>query len=401
MGKPVPYFEYEIKKKDGNIVPVETGGQAILKNGKPVAIQIITRDITERKKTEQALAERNKKLAESEARYRELYDSFGQAFIATDWDLNITHWNKAAEKLSKVKAITAVGKKIYDVLPESDFFDVNRYYDTLLGGRSAHFTVTSSSRETGKQSIFNISVYPSASGILYIVEDKTEEESNRRLSAIGATAGMVGHDIRNPLQAIVGDVFLLRSNLVGILNNDMKDEVEESLRNIENNVSYINKIVADLQDYSRPLNPEIKEVDLSDLFAVICRTINVPDNIVLSTNVKHLNLKTDPEFIRRALVNLVTNAIQALPNGGKVDLTGFENKRRVYITVSDNGNGISEEVKPKLFTPMVTTKSKGQGLGLAVVKRLVEALDGKITFESEIGKGAKFRIELPVAKCIP
>ena len=401
MGKPVPYFEYEIKKKDEKTVPVETGGQAILKNGKPVAIQIITRDITEHKKAQQALAERNKKLAESEASYRELYDAFGQVFIATDWDFNITHWNKAAENLSNVKAINAVGKKLSDILPESGFIDVNRYYNSLLEGKAAHFTVTTASRRIGEQSIFNVSVYPSASGILYIVEDKTEEETNRRLSAIGATAGMVGHDIRNPLQAIVGDVFLLKSNLIGKVNNDINDEVQESLTSIENNVSYINKIVADLQDYSRPLNPEVKDVDLSDLFAIVCRNIKVPSNVIFSTEVKHIKFKTDPEFLRRALVNLVTNAIQALPNGGKVDLTGFVSKGHIRITISDNGVGIPEEVKLRLFTPMVTTKAKGQGLGLAVVKRLVEALDGNITFESEIGKGAKFRIVLPMTKCIP
>ena len=317
MGKPIPYFEYEIKRKDGTIIPVETGGQAILKNEKPVAIQIITRDATERKKTQEALAERNKKLAESEARYRELYDSFGQAFIATDWDFNITHWNKAAEKLSNVKATNAIGTKVYDVLSVSDLIDVNRYYDSLLGGKSAHFTVTTIGKEAGKQSMFNISVYPSASGILYIIEDKTEEETNRRLSAIGATAGMVGHDIRNPLQAIVGDVFLLKSNLFGVLNSDINGEVQESLKNIEDNVSYINKIVADLQDYSKTLNPEIKDVDLSDLFAVICRTIEAPNNVILSTNVKHINLKTDPEFVRRALVNLSYKCYSSNAKWGK------------------------------------------------------------------------------------
>ena len=87
-----------------------------------------------------------------------------------------------------------------------------------------------------------------------------------------------------------------------------------------------------------------------------------------------------------------------MPNGGKVELAGFEKKGKVQICVSDNGVGIPEEVKLKLFTPMVTTKAKGQGLGLAVVKRLVEALNGNITFVSEIGKGTKFSIELPKTK---
>jgi PAS domain S-box-containing protein len=394
LGKPIPYFEYEIKRKDGTIVPVETGGQAILKNGKPVAIQIITRDITERKKAQQVLADRNKKLAESEARFRELYDSFGQAFIATDWDLNVTHWNKAAERLTKVKASQAVGKKICAVVPKA-FIDVDRFYGSLRAGKTVHYAVTTESKETVKQLIFEISIYPSTNGILYTIEDKTEQETTRRLSAIGAMAGMVGHDIRNPLQAIVADVFLIKSNLVEMQKNELNDEIQESLESIENNISYINKIVADLQDYARPLTPEIKDVDLSDLFAVICRTIKAPENIVLTADSGNLKLKTDPELVRRVIINLVTNAIQALPNGGKVDLVGFEIRESVFITVSDNGVGIPEEVKPKLFTPMVTTKSKGQGFGLAVVKRLVEALGGSITFESEVGKGTKFIIMLP------
>jgi two-component system sporulation sensor kinase B len=92
----------------------------------------------------------------------------------------------------------------------------------------------------------------------------------------------------------------------------------------------------------------------------------------------------------------VNNAIQAMPNGGKLELSSYKKKSNVYLTVSDTGVGIPEELKPRLFAPMTTTKAKGQGLGLAVVKRLVEALDGKITFESQEGKGTKFIIELPL-----
>jgi PAS domain S-box-containing protein len=400
MGKPIPYFEYEVKKKNGTIVPVETGGQAIFKDGKPVAIQIITRDITERKKALQALAEKSKKIAESEASYRELYDSFGQAFVATDWDLNVTHWNKAAEKITGVRTGQAVGRKVYDILPLSQFVDVSKYYETLREGQNAHYTVSTQTQEAGKQSIFDVSVYPSENAILYIVEDKTEQETNRRLSAIGATAGMVGHDIRNPLQAIVNELYFAKEGLEQLSDTEAKRQMNESIQLIEENVFYINKIVADLQDYSRPLNPETKDVSLSDLFAVVCKNIVVPVNVSIRTNIRDVRFQSDPEFLRRVLVNLATNAIQALPKGGKIVLSGFEEKGQVCITVADNGIGIPEEIKHKLFTPMITTKSKGQGLGLAVVKRLVEALGGTITFESEAGKGSTFFIKIPNG-CIP
>jgi signal transduction histidine kinase len=93
---------------------------------------------------------------------------------------------------------------------------------------------------------------------------------------------------------------------------------------------------------------------------------------------------------------LVNNAIQAMPEGGNVEVSCFSKKSSVFVTVSDTGVGIPNHVKAQLFTPMVTTKSKGQGLGLAVVKRLVEALGGTISFESEEGKGTKFIIQLPL-----
>jgi signal transduction histidine kinase len=95
---------------------------------------------------------------------------------------------------------------------------------------------------------------------------------------------------------------------------------------------------------------------------------------------------------------MVTNAIQAMPEGGILEITGRSEKNKAVITLSDTGVGIPDEIKPKLFTPMMTTKAKGQGFGLAVSKRLIEAMNGDIRFESEKGKGTKFIIELPIIK---
>ena len=218
-----------------------------------------------------------------------------------------------------------------------------------------------------------------------------------RLAAIGVTAGMVGHDIRNPLQAITSDVYLANSDLSSLPQTKEKDGIKESLESIETNVEYINKIVQDLQDYSRPLPIFMVETDLDKLCSEVIIRKSIPENIEYSCKVEQdaRKLVADPAMLKRALSNLVINAVQAMPNGGKIDVRAYRELNDVVISVGDNGVGIPEEVREKLFTPLFTTKSKGQGLGLAVVKRLTESLGGTVTFESQEGKGTIFTVRLP------
>jgi signal transduction histidine kinase len=103
----------------------------------------------------------------------------------------------------------------------------------------------------------------------------------------------------------------------------------------------------------------------------------------------------DSAYMKRILGNLVSNAVQAMPKGGKLTVQAHREASAVVITVKDTGVGVPEDARDKLFTPLFTTKSKGQGFGLAVVKRLTEALGGTVTFESQEGKGTRFTIRLP------
>ncbi|MCW4004009.1 MAG: ATP-binding protein [Candidatus Bathyarchaeota archaeon] len=231
-----------------------------------------------------------------------------------------------------------------------------------------------------------------------ILENVTERKETERLAAIGQTASMIGHDIRNPLQAIVSELYLAKDVITsGSHPEEEKKPALESINIIQEQTDYISKIVSDLQDYARPITPEFSNVDLSELIVSVFQTISLPDEIVLKIDVKGFpKIETDPTLIRRALTNLINNAIQAMPDGGTLGLTAVKTKEYIIIKISDTGKGIPEEIKPKLFTPLVTSKAKGQGLGLAVVKRLVEALGGSITFESQLDKGTTFTIRLPV-----
>jgi signal transduction histidine kinase len=231
-----------------------------------------------------------------------------------------------------------------------------------------------------------------------LVEERTEKlKSAEHLAAIGATAGMVGHDIRNPLTAITGAVYIAQNKLKFLPDGEAKDSLKKNLDLIGDQTRYVNKIVADLQDYARPLKPEIEVTDLGKAILSALSTLRIPEGIIVEHLIEMENprLKTDPLYLQRILTNLANNALQAMANGGKLTVRATRQDNKVLICIEDTGVGIAEEMRSKLFTPLVTTKSKGQGFGLAVVKRLTEALGGKVTFNSEIGKGTKFIVELP------
>ncbi len=232
-----------------------------------------------------------------------------------------------------------------------------------------------------------------------LVEERTNQlRGAERLAAIGATAGMVGHDIRNPLQSIIGELYLEKESINSLPDNEAKSNLIESLEVIEHNVEYINKIIADLQDFARTPSPTIEKVDFSKLIDNLLSELKAPANVQVITSIQPTfpKLNTDNAAMKRILTNLCTNALQAMPQGGKLTIKANTEDDNVFITVQDTGTGISPDVKEKIFTPLFTTKSKGQGFGLAVVKKLTQALKGEVNVESEVGKGTKFIIKLPL-----
>jgi len=234
-----------------------------------------------------------------------------------------------------------------------------------------------------------------------LVQERTKQlKDAERLAAIGQVAGMVGHDIRNPLQSIIGNVYLAKTDLASLQNSELKESLQESLEAIEKQSEYINKIILDLQDFAKPLSPCIEETSLPQLIEDLLSKDALPTNIEADVEVETGTEKivADSAYMKRILGNLISNAVQAMPHGGKLVVRAHHEKDDVVITIKDTGVGIPEDVKPKLFQPLFTTKSKGQGFGLAVVKRLVEALNGDVTFESHYGMGTEFRIRLPQPK---
>ena len=167
-----------------------------------------------------------------------------------------------------------------------------------------------------------------------LVEVRTKQlKDSERMATIGQTAGMVGHDIRNPLQAITGDVYLAKTELASTPESEEKKNALECLTEIEKNTDYINKIVADLQDFARPLKPNAEETDLKLIIDELLAKNGLPDNVNVSVKVEAEARKVvaDSTFINRIMYNLVNNAVQAMPKGGKLIINACKEAKDVVI----------------------------------------------------------------------
>ena len=390
-GRDYDIYDFPFVEADGSILILEMGI-----------------DITERKRAE-------KQIQAVSLYSRSLIEASLDPLVTISKEGKITDVNNATEEVTGCLREELIGSDFSDYFTEPQ--QAREGYKKVFTEGLVKDYPLEIKHKTGRitKVLYNASIYRSPQGeiqgVFAAARDitelkKTEEEAlesakklkdAERLAAIGATAGMVGHDIRNPLQAITSDVYLAKTDLASTSESEEKKNALESLDEIEKNVGYINKIVADLQDYARPIQPIAKETDAQKLIDEILAKNGIPESVKVEVIVQKEAgcIMADSDILKRILGNLVINAVQAMPKGGKLSIHAYKEAEDSIITVEDTGVGIPKEVKDKLFTPLFTTKSKGQGFGLAVVKRMTESLGGTVKFESEEGRGTKFIIRFP------
>ena len=222
-----------------------------------------------------------------------------------------------------------------------------------------------------------------------------------RMAAIGEAVTMIGHDARNPLQVIFNTLYLAIKKIDEMqVSPEEKNHLKNLLEKIRNQADYINRMILDLQEYTKGVTPELIKVDLNELLEEALSSIMIPEKIEVILNVEKdfPGILADPILMKRVLINLIKNAVEAMPEGGKIRIGASVKGSNALIEVEDTGIGIPEENMKEIFRPFFTTKPKGLGLGLAVCKKLIEAQGGEISVKSKIGKGTKFKIEIPIAK---
>jgi len=271
----------------------------------------------------------------------------------------------------------------------------------LLGYRGADIDITE--RKRAEEALKEYSEH-----LEEMVEERTKElreaqeelVRKEKLAVLGQLAGGVGHELRNPLGVISNAIYYLQTTLL-----DADETTKEYLEIIRSEVHNSGKIVSDLLDFSRARPAEREAIAVSDLVAQVLEKQPPPEEVKVTTKIAPdlPPLFVDPRQIEQVLVNLVTNAYQAMPEGGRLTVKAKGEKGQAYISVSDTGCGISKENMKMLFEPLFTTKARGIGLGLAISKNLVEVNGGSIEVESpspplrtgQEGKGSTFTVILP------
>lgn len=216
---------------------------------------------------------------------------------------------------------------------------------------------------------------------------------SERLAAIGELAGMVGHDLRNPLTAIKNATYFIRKRLPSCSDATINDMFQI----IDNAILHADKIINDLLQYSREIQLELVECTPKSLLKETLSLIKVPERVRIVDKTQNEPLfKADKNKIAMVFVNLLKNAIDAIPTIGDIKIRSAYTNGNVEISFADTGIGIPKEKLNTLFSPLITTKAQGMGFGLAICKRMVEAHQGRITVESTAGEGTTVTILLPL-----
>lgn len=212
-----------------------------------------------------------------------------------------------------------------------------------------------------------------------------------RFATLGQVAATIAHELRNPLGAVRNAVYYIRRYLV-----QDHQELIDFLQIIDMEVTTADRIITDLLEMTRAKEPGIQPLDLYTIAQEIWSRSKQPSKIDFCCVVPHQPfwVFADPTQLRQVLANLITNAIQAMPDGGSLCITGEEQPGYVMITVQDSGGGVPPALRERIFEPLFTTKAKGTGLGLAICRQIIERHGGTIEL-GDNSQGAMFVIRLP------
>ncbi len=396
----------EITTPAGRRTPIALSASAIRDNsGALVGTLSVAHDMREIRRLEDELGQKNRFMANI------LQDS-ADAIITLGPEDEITSWNKGAENIFGFSAAEAVGQLINIIIPP-DLIEarelaeireklhtrgvVNSYQTERLtkDGRRINVIFTRTAIRDDKGHVVGSSVVLKDVTTFRSLEKQLGDAE--RLASLGELSAGLAHEIKNPLAGIKGAIEVIQESI------PVSDMHRSVLGDVLHEVNRIDQIVRDLLNYAKPKPPSHSSVNLPDIIQRIVAMVRKSSkNEALQVSVTKPDeipgFTGDPIQLEQVFMNLLLNAQNVMPAGGRVDIRMSHNRKEnsIRVEVRDNGPGIPPENMRKLFQPFFTTRTDGTGLGLATCLKNVRYHGGTIDVKSRVGKGTSFTVTLPL-----
>ena len=427
-------FESTGRRADGSIFPREATVD-IFEFEEEDLYCTIQRDISERKAAEATLYAAGQQL-ESHVENSPL------AVIEWNMNMRVTRWSPQAERLFEWSSADAIGSLVKELsLVHPDERELgNRELDRLFDGKVKSYVARNRKNLTRSGSLRHCEWYVSALtdadgklvSILALVNDITAEVRDReeldrhrnhleelvrdrsaeleaaqaelvrkeKLSVLGHLTGTVSHELRNPLGTIKSSLYFIRNAIDG-----QDSAVERALARAERNISRCDQIIDELLDFTRVQKLKLESIPIDDWLREVVSDFTLPPNVELLTEFGFgREMKFEPDRLRRCVINVLSNACEAMNNKSHTPATrpavlrisSRPSDGRVEIDFVDTGSGISSEDRARILEPLYSTKGFGVGLGLPIVKQIVEQHNGDLDIVSEVGRGTTVRLSFPI-----
>lgn len=332
-----------------------------------------------------------------------IIESIRSGVVAINNDYFITSINNGAKEILSIP-YDSVGQNFFEIISCSQ--NVRKQVIGVMNSnrsiKDIEIEILKDNKNiTIKLDVYLLSLDNKNKGLVMIIEDITEikkikhqMQRNDKLASVGQLATGIAHEIRNPLAIIK----MIEQTMISELK-DNKDAIKE-LEVIDEEIERANKVIKALMEFGKPSKNEKNLYSLNQIIEDVLIIVNkytYQHNVIVKLVKSELPLtEVDKEQLKQAFVNLMFNAVDAMPNGGIINIsTEIDEDKWIRVIFQDTGQGIDEENIEKIFDPFFTTKDDGTGLGLPIVHRIIEEHGGIINVYSKVGEGTRFEILFP------
>ena len=408
-----------LKRKDESVFPTLLNATNLYdKDGNLIGSNTTIRDISEIHNAQKRLEEHekllqkqydqihaaNKILLETEQRYRSLYENSPDLLRTIDMDGIITDCNKSYAENLRYSKKECLGKSVFVHTADRSVKDLQEVLEQWHKGRPIKTKEIWLKRKDGSTfpTLFSITNLYDKDGNLigriaslrdltdiYIAKDEVEQQKIKRISDMGVLSARIAHDLKNPLSVIKNSVELMKMR-----SPDLDSKTKNDYERIERATIRIAHQIEEVLEYVWPKPLEFTSASLLDIFDTVISKINV-QQVAIDLPKTDINIVCDAIKLEIVFSNLILNAIQAMNGIGNIYVKIRDEENSVIIKIEDTGHGIPQDLLPKIFEPLFTTRQIGTGLGLVSCKSIIEKHGGTIDIQSQIDKGTTFIIKLP------